>query len=115
MTPNPPERVVADALAKFRGKAFSQFASRLDEAEVAVEALRGAGYAVVELPGQCIIPTGWGHDCLGAWPVTDFRDPVSAWPRRQVAMPDGDFITLDRARALAVALLAAADAAEAAQ
>lgn len=50
MTPMSPEQVVADALAKFRGKAFSQFASRLDEAKVAVEALREAGYAVVKNP-----------------------------------------------------------------
>lgn len=110
-----PERVVADALAKFRGKAFSQFASRLDEAEVAVEALRGAGYAVVELPSECIIPTGWGHDCLGAWPVTDYRDCVSAWPRGEVALPDADFVTVEFARSFAAALLAAADAAEAAR
>lgn len=113
MTAKSPEQVVADAFSRFRSMASSQYASRLDEAGVAVEALRDAGYAVVKLPDECIIPTGWGHDCLGAWPVTDFRDPVSAWPRCQVAMPDGDFITSDRARALAVALLAAANAAEA--
>lgn len=47
-----PEQVVADALSRFRSMASSQYASRLDEAGVAVEALRDAGYAVVELPDE---------------------------------------------------------------
>lgn len=74
-------------------------------------------YVTVELPDETIIPTGWGMDCLGAWPAREGEDPVSAWPsgrydQEAVAMPDGGFISIADARALAAALLAAADAAE---
>jgi hypothetical protein len=39
-----------------------------------------------------------------------YVDPVSAWPNREVALPDGDFISAQKAIALAAALLAAAAA-----
>lgn len=77
-----------------------------------LDALKAAGYAVVKLPKQCIIPTGWGDDCLGAWPSGQ-DDPVSAWPRRQVATPDDKWLDPHDARELAAALMAAANAAEA--
>lgn len=82
-------------------------------AELQLDALKAAGYALVELPSQCIVPTGWGDDCLGAWPANGCDDPVSAWPKRQVATPDDKWIDPSDARSLAAALLAAADAAEA--
>ncbi len=77
-----------------------------------LSALQSGGYAVVKLPGQCIVPTGWGEDCLGAWPTTADDDPVSAWPKRQVATPDDKWLNPADARSLAAALLAAAEAAE---
>jgi hypothetical protein len=79
--------------------------------------LKAAGYAVVKLPEQTIIPTGWREDCLGAWPSgvneRPFEDPVSAWPDREgVSLPNGDFVSAERARVFAAALIAAANAAE---
>ena len=76
-----------------------------------VEALQAAG-CLPKLPSQCIIPTGWGDECLGAWPTTSHVDPVSAWPKGQVATPDDQWMSPADARSLAAALLAAADAAE---
>lgn len=87
-------------------------------AEVALAALKAARIAVVELPEQCVVPSHWSDDCLGAWEAINYgADPVSAWPgkRRGVALPDATFVSVDAARDLAAALLAAADAAEASQ
>lgn len=70
------------------------------------------GIAIVELPPETITPTGWGDDCLGAWPAAPGEDPVSAWPKGKIAMSGGDFISVPDAHALAAALLAAAQAAE---
>lgn len=84
-----------------------------------LDALKAAGWVVVELPKPVTIPAGWrGENCLGAWQGPDCEDPVSAWRHGRydpdaIAMPGGDFISVDDARALAAALLAAADAAEA--
>lgn len=83
-----------------------------DRARIALDALKAAGYAVVEVPRQCIVPTGWGDDCLGAWPASGWDDPVSAWPKRQVATPDDKWLDPNDARSLAAALLAAAEVAE---
>lgn len=84
-----------------------------DAADIVV-ALKAARLAIVDLPKQQIIPTGWGDDCLGSWPAGGpLGSPVSAWPSG-VAMPGGEFIAVTEARLLAAALLAAADAVEAA-
>jgi hypothetical protein len=83
-----------------------------------IDALKAAGYAVVELPSSCPQPQHWDEACLGAWEAINYgADPVSAWPnnrggRGSVALPDGSFISADAARDLAGAILAAADAAE---
>ncbi len=77
------------------------------------------GYDVVVLPGQCEIPSSWDAECLGAWQGPALKDPVSLWPRYQrepeIALPDGSFVSLQDARDLAGALLAALKAAEAAR
>lgn len=79
-----------------------------------LSALKAARIAVVKLPEPCAPPSYWGEDCIGAWEAIGYGpDPVSAWPgQKQVALPDGMFITAIAARDLAAALLAAADAAE---
>lgn len=105
--------VVTEALNSMPADARPSELVNRDRARIALEALKAAGYVVVELPRQCIVPTGWGDDCLGAWPASGWDDPVSAWPRRQVATPDDKWIDPDDARSLAAALLAAANAAEA--
>lgn len=79
------------------------------------EAVAAADLVVVKLPAATIIPSGWGDDCRGAWPVdadVPYIDPVSAWPQGQVADRDGKFMSADKARRTALALLAAARAAE---
>lgn len=83
-----------------------------DRAAIAIGAIARAGYALVELPKRCIVPTGWGDDCLGAWPTTSHDEPASAWPKGQVATPDDEWMSPRDARSLAAALLAAAEAAE---
>lgn len=77
------------------------------------------GVAVVELPEQTNIPADWTL-CKAAWPTGGPYGPVSLWPSPsraldpdEIAMPGGDWIPVDEARALAAALLAAADATEA--
>ena len=82
-----------------------------------LEQLKSDRYELVQLPEQTIVPSGWDDTCVGCWPVNKKRpymDPVSAWPNKgeEVAMPNGDFISADEARRLAVALIAAANAAE---
>jgi len=77
----------------------------------ALEGLKYAGYAVVELPKQCKIPDEW-TGCLGAWSTTSAVEPVSAWPKRYVVTPDDTWLSIEDARSLAAALLAAADVAE---
>ena len=99
-----------------------QFDAPAGEAEhfagVAMAALT-AGHAVVKLPRQCEIPSSWDAECLGAWQGPALKDPVSLWPRYQrepeIALPDGSFVSLQDARDLAGALLAALKAAEAAR
>lgn len=100
--------VIADSL-----RSAEDYGTYESDAASIVDALKGAGYAVVELPKQRIIPTGWNTECLGAWPAgRPSGEPVSAWPNGEVATPSGDFISATEARQLALALLAAADAAE---
>lgn len=76
--------------------------------------LQQNGWAVVKLPEQVDPPEHWHRDLLGAWPageVDEHDEPVSAWPDG-VALPDGTFIPPETARALAAALLAAANKAD---
>lgn len=89
----------------------------VDPAALADALLSLPGIAIIALPPRSIIPSAWNKHCLGAWQGPAGEDPVSAWPTNRydtdaVAMPGGDFITISDARALAAALLAAADAAE---
>ncbi|AQT78289.1 hypothetical protein B1R94_02130 [Mycolicibacterium litorale] len=95
------------------GSVSGESLQRDHHAAVIVAALKAQRIAVVELPQDVIIPTGWGDDCLGAWPTTSETDPVSAWPGHQVVTPDDRWMPSRDARSLEAALLAAADAAEA--
>lgn len=76
-------------------------------------------YDVLKLPAPCDIPPGWDGDCLGAWQGPALKDPVSLWPRHgsdpEIALPDGSFVSLQDARDLAGALVAALKAAGAAR
>lgn len=88
------------------------------DAQHQLDALKAAGFAVIRRPAPAPIPQHWHADCLGAWSADGNQEPVSAWPenpggRGGVALPSGEFVTVDSARRLAAALLAAADAAEA--
>lgn len=77
-------------------------------AQGVLDALKAAGYAVIELPKRCPVPTPWGQDCLGAWPVTGDNEPVSAWPDGRVVTPDDKWMPAAEAQSLGAALLAAA-------
>jgi hypothetical protein len=90
---------------------YARWAEHLADVLLALD-----GIAIVELPTQCSPPDGWHTDLLGAWP-SSCGEPVAAWPSegrepRVISMPDGEFIGIDEARALAGALLAAAEAAQ---
>ena len=77
-----------------------------DRADVALEALRAAGYAVVELPKP---------DDDSRWHIEDVGD-ISTYPRGGVGIKNigNDLVVADcEARNLAAVLLAAAAAAEA--
>lgn len=87
---------------------------RASVAQEILDALRGAGYAVLELPKPTTVPRGWRDDCRGCWatglPYThDSGMPVAAWPDGLgVSLPNGDFVTAEEARTFGLALLAAA-------
>lgn len=92
------------------GMGYAELAAEVERQKAELR----ARISVPRVP-QCAIPSHWHDDCLGAWPVITGEDPVSAWPKRdqEVADGDGDFMSIERARALAAALLNAAAAAEA--
>lgn len=119
MSDNKLVNIIADALAE-DAFGLTPVAACGRQASAVLAALRANNIAVVELPSDTIIPTGWGDDCLGCWPAPGNGDPVSAWPldvyhKGNVALSNGDFMSATDARALAAALLAAADAAERAE
>ena len=76
-------------------------------------------YDVVTVARPCEIPASWDSECLGAWQGPALKDPVSLWPRHdrdpEIALPDGSFVSLQDARDLAGALVAALKAAGAAR
>lgn len=68
------------------------------------------GVAIVALPERAPIPSHWNSDCLGGWLADPGDYPVSAWPNAEIALADGTWMSAARARALAAALFAAAEA-----
>lgn len=106
------ERAEAALAKSWNARSDTELAALVPEL---VAALKAARAKAIELPDETIIPIGWGEDCIGAWPSGSglpYVDPVSAWPKGEVAMPNGDFMPAENARALGLALIAAANAAE---
>lgn len=69
-------------------------------------------YVMAMRPRDGAPPSHWRDECLGAWETGHDDQPVSAWPDGYIALPNGDFMSIDHGRRLAAAILTACERAE---